>query len=131
MENSYLIGYIKGLMNMASSMSTAIGPSYVTVKYYTKAEYEVLIKRKQINIYESEKSLEDIFNAWFGDKKISESLLYWMGFYLDKPLHIYESDSHFTDTLMDQEATTHSFIEDVYLIEYKEFIMCLVLGNNE
>jgi len=32
---------------------------------------------------------------------------------------------------MEQEMTPFSFIEDVYLVEYKNFIMCLIMGNNE
>ena len=131
MDNSQLISYIKGLMNLASSLSKNIGPSYVTVKYFNKKEFENLISRKKINIYDSNKSLKEVLNAWFNDKEIVEALIYWMGFYLDEPLKIDESKSDFHDTLMEQEMTNFSFIEDAYLIEYKTFVMCLIMGNNE
>ena len=50
---------------------------------------------------------------------------------IEKPVNIYQSNSDFHDTLMEQELTPFSFIEDVYLVEYKNFIMCLIMGNNE
>ncbi len=131
MDNSQLISYIKGLMNLASSLSKNIGPSYVTVKYFNKKEFENLISRRKINITDSNKSLKEVLNEWFNDKEIVDSIIYWMNLYLDDPIHIYESKSDFHNTLMEQEMTTFSFIEDAYLIEYKTFVMCLIIGNNE
>ena len=131
MDNYQLISYTKGLMNLASSLSKNIGPSYVTVKYFTKKEFENLVNRKKINIYDSNMTLKDILNAWFNDDKIVEALIYWLEIHLDEPTNIYQSNSDFHDTLMEQEMTPFSFIEDVYLVEYKNFIMCLIMGNNE
>ncbi len=131
MDNYQLISYTKGLMNLASSLSKNIGPSYVTVKYFTKKEFENLVSRKKINIYDSNKSLKEVLNAWFNDDQIVDSIIYWLEIHLENPVNIYQSNSDFHDTLMEQELTPFSFIEDVYLVEYKNFIMCLIMGNNE
>ena len=121
MNNEYIEGYLNGLMHISSSISNYIGPSYIEVYCYEKEEL-----LKKYNISPTDELLENKLNGWLGDKKLIESLLYYINNILKETTKVYEVNNE-----IDIDYTPFTFIEDAFVLETKEYMILFVLGNNE
>ena len=92
MKNHEIYGYqeyARGLMNLASSMSEWMGPSFCDAYCYLPEEFETEfirdMKMKKMPVYEEcPDSDREIFAQLFGreEKQLLDSLQYWLGFEL-------------------------------------------------
>ena len=136
-ENEY---YLKGIMNIASSISKNIGLSYIDVEVYNKERFkEEFCEYHRINIKELElnqrqNELKEALKEWFlDDKKIIESIIYWINNKLGKEKQIYKTTNKIIDLLCSNNKGNTIFytVEDVMFIEYEKEIIVFILGNNE
>ncbi len=127
MNKLYLSAYLDGLLNMASSLSKSIGPSLVSVNCYDKKEFD---KEYKIDYSPTSLSYEDKLKEWFVDeKKVVESILYWTNRYIKDIKKIYIINKKDLDLF--KKDNPLYFIDDVFIIETKDFMVTFVLGNNE
>ena len=135
MNKEQLIDYLNGLFQMASSLSDYIGPSYIKVDCYLKEEFKEEFCNnyniKGLDIKKSNKTIETALLDWFGtDEKIIESILYWLNINNIKIKTIY----YFSEDLLNNLNNQHQdfyFLEDIIIAEISEYIIILLLGNNE
>lgn len=135
MNKEQLIDYLNGLFQMASSLSDYIGPSYIKVDCYLKEEFKEEFCNnyniKKLDIKKSNKTIETALLDWFGtDEKIIESILYWLNINNIKIKTIY----YFSEDLLNNLNNQHQdfyFLEDIIIAESSEYIIILLLGNNE
>lgn len=135
MNKEQLIDYLNGLFQMASSLSDYIGPSYIKVDCYLKEEFKEEFCNnyniKELDIKKSNKTIETALLDWFGtDEKIIESILYWLNINNIKIKTIY----YFSEDLLNNLNNQHQdfyFLEDIIIAESSEYIIILLLGNNE
>jgi len=132
--------YVEGLFKMASSLSKNMGPSYINASIYSKDTFiekfskNYQIDKKYLNLFPTKRSLEDVLHEWLNDKKIEESLIYWLETEIGKNIKTLSSDdARIIDVLSGSENGLSGFytLEDIYFIEYDEFYLVLMLGNNE
>ena len=135
MNKEQLIDYLNGLFQMASSLSDYIGPSYIKVDCYLKEEFKEEFCNnyniKGLDIKKSNKTIETALLDWFGtDEKIIESILYWLNINNIKIKTIY----YFSEDLLNNLNNQHQdfyFLEDIIIADSSEYIIILLLGNNE
>ena len=135
MNKEQLIDYLNGLFQMASSLSEYIGPSYIKVDCYLKEEFKEKFRDnynlKEVNIEKSSKNIEAALLDWFGlDKRIIESILYWLNMNYIKIKSIYYLSEDLLNNLNTQQKDFY-FLEDIIIAESEEYIIVLLLGNNE
>ena len=120
--------YLNGLMNMASSLSSSIGPSYIMVDCYKKTRFK---KESNINeIIPTTLSFSEKLKEWFGeDKKTIESILYWTKSKIKEKIKIYEIDSKEYEKI--EKYTPFYIIDDIFVLETKQYMILYILGNNE
>lgn len=131
--------YLRGIMNMASSASKSIGPSYVEVECYDKDEFLEEFKknyRVTINIEELEKTdnnLKNVIGNWFyNEEKIAESIDYWFNLHLDNIENIYVPSVDTINEIEENKVNSYFYIiEDLIFVELKDKIIVFILGNNE
>ena len=125
---------------MASACSKGIGPSFIEVdcfkkKNYKKEFYKLYeIKDDVIDLEISDYSLEDILLSWLKDKELVLNLLYLMEFKIGEPLAVYTNkDSKILDLISRESGGVSMFYmaEDIYFVEFKNYMVCFTLGNNE
>ena len=137
-----LSSYLTGLTNLASSISKEIGPSFIDVDCMDKDNYEEAfakrynISKDLIELKEEDMSLEQILKAWLGEsnKELIESLLYWIEFKVGKSIKVYtEKNNKLIDALSRCEGGISMFyiVDDIYFVEFDEYMVCFSLGNNE
>ena len=143
MENKFISSYISGLTNMASSCSNEIGPSYISADCFNKKNFKKEFSKyykipiECIKIEESKKTLEQVFSEWLGKKgdDIIENLLYWIKLCVGEPIKTFDlsEDSNLINILSrcDNGISEFYFVEDVFFVEYKEYMVCFIIGNNE
>ncbi len=135
MNKEQLIDYLNGLFQMASSLSDYIGPSYIKVDCYLKEEFKEEFCNnyniKGLDIKKSNKTIETALLDWFGtDEKIIESILYWLNINNIKIKTIYYFSEDLLNNLNNQQQDFY-FLEDIIIAEISEYIIILLLGNNE
>ena len=134
--------YISGLVNMASSISTWMGPSFMDAICFKKETYLEdfsnfhKIKIEEIKIHEINISLEEFIKNNFGnDKKLIEGLSYWIPRQAGEFIKIYEQDENSRlNELLEKSKygkTPFFFIEDVVFIEFEDMTIAFITGNNE
>ena len=136
MEESYYDGYLTGLLNMASSLSQNIGPSYVKVNCYEKKTFKkefcdfYEIKKEEINLIDTEQSLETTLLDWFQDKKMVESITYWFNLTIRGDKKVYLAEEKLINILDSKRKDFYS-LDDLFFVECKKYIFVFLLGNNE
>ena len=75
MKKKLMSHYLEGLLNMASSVSKSISPSYVKVNCYNKKDFkEKFIKeyriKEDLKLIETKESLTSTLLNWFYEKKL-------------------------------------------------------------
>lgn len=134
--------YVDGLVNMASSCSEYMMPSYMRAICFKKKNYKKAfcnfykIPEKELEIIETSLTLKDFIIQSFGNiKEITEGLTHW--------LHIEVGDSKKILTVPDSSKVLNLlsgsdggisgfyFVEDIYFIEFDKMIVCFIIGNDE
>ena len=131
--------YLRGIMNMASSVSKSIGPSYIEVECYDKNDFVEKFKKNYkvvINLEELEKTdnnLKKVIGNWFyNEEKIAESIDYWFNLRLDQIENIYIPSVDIINEIENNKVNSYFYIiEDLIFIEQKDKIIVFILGNNE
>jgi len=127
MNSEYLGSYLNGLMNMASSNSKYIGPSFVEVDCFTKEEFK---KYYKIEISPTTLNFEDMINEWFcDDKNVIESIIYWTNNKIKDIKKVYIVDDK--DYELFRKYNPFYSIDDIFILETKKYLITYVLGNNE
>lgn len=134
--------YISGLVNMASSMSSWMGPSFMDAICFNKDDYLEKfssfhkIKKEDIKLHELNISLEEFIKNNFGeDKKLIEGLSYWIkrkaGDF--KKIYVQDDNSKLNELLEKSQykKTPFFFIENVVFIEFENMVIAFITGNNE
>ena len=130
--------YLKGLMNISSSISKNIGLSYIDVEVYNKKNFnEEFCKYHKINELKLKKLnilLPEALKEWFFEEdKLIESILYWINYNIGKAKEIYNTENKTIEKLCTSNKGISKFytVEDIYFIEYDKEIIVFILGNNE
>ena len=131
--------YLRGVMNIASSVSKNIGPSYIEVECYDKSEFEEEFKRNykiNIKLEELEKlnnSLEDALKIWFyNEKSLIDSINYLFRLHLPEIKNIYYITEELINEIRNKKVNSIFYdIEDFIFIELEDKIIIFILGNNE
>lgn len=133
----YLTSYLSGIMNMASSLSKSIGPSYAKVDCYDKKNFKkefcnyYKIKEEDLNLIDTPNSLETTLLDWFIDEKeIVESITYWFNLKDRGEKKVYLSDEKLVNLLCDKRKDFY-FLDDLFFVECNKKIYVFLLGNNE
>ena len=135
MEKVYLSGYLEGMMNLSSSLSKNIGPSYIKVHCYEKKKFKedfckyYKIKENELKLIETDKSLESTLLDWLQDKKMVESIIYWFNIELRDEKKVYLSEELIYQ--LDDKRKDFYILEDLFFVECKKYIFVFMLGNNE
>lgn len=138
--NQNLTSYLTGLTNLASSISKNIGPSYMESdcfkkenyikefsKYYGIDEQDILLKKYNI-------TLEEFFKTYLGPNKLLlDSLIYWIEYTLGTPQNIYTANDKLLELISRNNKGISPFytLEDIIYVEFKKYIVCFMIGNNE
>ncbi|MEE3342723.1 MAG: hypothetical protein VZS44_01375 [Bacilli bacterium] len=134
--------YLTGLTNLASSISSYIGPSFIEVDCMYKKDYKksfankYKIKEELIELEETNKTLEQILASWLGtdEKKLLESLLYWINLEIGNPIKVYTiKNNKLLDSLgrCDGGISMFYLMDDMFFVEFKKYMVCFTMGNNE
>ena len=141
----YLEGYssyIDGLVNMASSCSEYMMPSYMRAICFKKKNYKKAfcnfykIPEKELEIIETSLTLKDFINQSFGNiKEITEGLTQWLHMEVGdyKKVLTVSENSKVLDLLSGSDGGIGGFytVEDIYFIEFDKMIVCFIIGNDE
>ena len=134
--------YITGLTHMASSLSPGRNPSFVEADCFDLKDCKkdfakwYRISEKLLELTPMERSLEELLAEWINDRgEVLEALLHHMRCCLGEPVALHEP-VHFrklADKLSRSEGgiSAFYFVEDICFVEYKKYMLCLMLGNNE
>lgn len=134
--------YISGLVNMASSCSTKIGPSYLQADCFEKKNYQKKfltmyeIPEDIFHLVEYNKSLEKLLIDILGNRKeMIDGLLHWIIREAGEVKMIYTvPDDSKVMQFIGAETGGYGpfyFCEDIYFIECDRFVICLMMGNDE
>ncbi len=141
MVQTRLSNYLSGIMNLASSLSTWIGPSYIEVECYQKEDaLSTLLKDYHVpkEEYEWEEvkiSFMDLLQEILGkDQKLLESIHYWINFHIGEPIKITTpKDNKLLYKMSGSEGGNSPFyiVDNLYWIEFKDYMVFFIIGNNE
>ncbi len=135
--------YITGLTNLASYYSEEIGPSYIEADCFDLKNYKDDFSKyhnvspNDFKLVDTNKELKDVLLSWLGSKdiKIIDGIIHWINVYIGSPKKIYsiKCSDDFLDSLsiFNGGSSRFYFIEDIYFVEFKEYMVCFILGNNE
>ncbi len=131
MNENTIRSYLNGLMNMASSLSKSIGPSYIIVDCYKKEELEKLKKDYHIKkITPSTLSFKEKLGEWFLEERITiESILYWSERKIKEERNIYDIEREDFEKM--EKYTPFYIIDDAFILETDKYLILYILGNNE
>lgn len=119
---SSLSNYFTGMSLMASSMIKS--PSYVTIDVYKKDVRQIP------TFIKSQYTFDEVLNAFFYKRKdIVETVSFMMEHKLGEPISVYELNEKDLNKI--EEESVYYILEDAYVIEYKKYIVYLMIGNNE
>ena len=129
--------YLEGILNMASSLSKNIGPSYIKVDCYLKEDFKEQLSKyykvpiDKINFLKTNETLESALSNWFGNEnKIIESITYWFNLKVKGAKVIYYSEEELKN-ILDNKQMDFYCLDDLFFVESKEYIFVFQLGNNE
>ncbi|MBR2678816.1 MAG: hypothetical protein IKE63_05315 [Bacilli bacterium] len=133
--------YVSGLVNMASSVSKYIGPSYLQADCYELKDYVddfcamYEIPKDIVHLEEYKHSLEELLKSILGTSEgLIEGLLHWLHREIGEVKKIYTVPDNKVLELIGAETGGYGpfyFCEDLYFIETDKMVLCLLLGNDE
>ena len=136
MEETYYDGYLTGLLNMASSLSDYIGPSYIKVNCYEKKNFKkefseiYKINKEELNLIETENSIETTLLDWFQDKKMVDSITYWFNVTIRGDKKVYLAEDKLVN-ILDSKRNDFYSLDNLFFVECKKYMFVFLLGNNE
>ena len=141
MENNELNCYLNGLLDIASSVSVWIGPSYVTAKVFDNDAfltgfYEYYHYDPDV-LLDTVLSFDELLRQWFGDeektdKKTVQALSYHIGKRFGKAEKVYSVKEDFLQQLEKKNSPVpFTFVEDMAAVRFEKHTVCFVAGNNE
>ena len=125
MEETYYDGYLTGLLNMASSLSDYIGPSYIKVNCYEKKKF----KKEFSEIYKINKEEINLIEC-FQDKKMVDSITYWFNVTIRGDKKVYLAEEKLVN-ILDSKRNDFYSLDDLFFVECKKYMFVFLLGNNE
>ena len=141
MYQKRLSNYLSGIMNLASSLSTWIGPSYIEVECYQKEQAlsnlikEYHLPKEEYEMIEVNIAFKELLKELLGDEeRLLESINYWISFYMGESIKIRRPKNRkLIDRLGRSEGGNSPFyiVDDVYEIEFQEYMAFFIIGNNE
>lgn len=129
--------YIDGLITMASSLSKKISHSGIyTTCFKNKNFKEELYKHYKLslnNLIKENQTLKEILSLYL-EENLVNSLIDLLEHDLGKEINI--------STIQNKEEleklscfkggkVPFYFVEEFYIVEYKDYFLCLIMGNNE
>ena len=132
----YYSSYLEGILNMASSLSNNIGPSYIKVDCYKKKSFRkefckfYEIEDQDLKYIESNKTLDSALLDWLQDKKIVESIMYWFNIKLQGEKKVFLPNENIINILDTKQKDFYS-LDDLFFVECRQYIFVFLLGNNE
>lgn len=137
--NSVLSSYFTGLTNMLSSVSSNIGPSFIEVKCFDLKKYKeefaeyYEIDISDVKLEKTNYDFKEMLNNWFIEDELTYSLIYWIKLKIGEANCVYETNSKLSNLLSNSEGgnTIFYIVDDIYFVEFKKYMLCFILGNNE
>ena len=132
--------YMNGLFDMASGISKSLGPSGISVFGFAKKDFIKHFKKffgikGDIELVDSSDTFDSILFDWFKDGAVVSELLYLMISELGDINRILVSsdDTYLRDELCSESGGLSGFyfVEDVYFVEFHDYMICFIIGNNE
>jgi hypothetical protein len=121
MYNEKISKIINKLTLDASNINKS--PSYVMVEAYDKEKFNknILVK---CNV-----KYEDAFKYWFNDSNLTDKLFKSIKEIVGDPINIYEVTKKEFKKI--EKDSMFYFLEDVYVVEYNNYYIYYLIGNNE
>ena len=129
--------YIDGLVTMATSLSKKISHSGIDTTCFKsknfKEEFSKYYKVSLNKVIDENKSLKEILSLYL-EENLVNNLTYLIQNDLGKEISIYTvEDINSLEKLscFNGGKVPFYFIEDIYIVEYKKYFVCFIMGNNE
>lgn len=127
--------YILGLTTMATYLYS---PSSVTIDCFSKENYQkdiantFGIKKEIISLEKVSQSLQVFVKEYFRlDEDQTKHFIYNLEKEAGKCLNIYDAKTEELLIALEGDKTPFTFIEKVYLMEFENLWICMMIGNNE
>ncbi len=123
--NNELSNYINGLVNMASSVSNKISCSYIIAYCFNKdcfiKEFTKQFKIKKIVL----EPVDDHYLTNYLEDSLIDKLNYWLKFKIGHINSVYVINN------VNLKNILFSYVEDIIVLEYDDYMLSLIIGNNE
>ena len=130
-----LEAYIDGIISLAKEQAHNLKRSDISIELYWKDDYkDKLFKNhhiEEIPVRELEQTLNAALNDWFFNNDIVTCIVKLLEKEMDPAKKIYTTQWGIDlDTLFDKNKPFYN-IEDLLMIEFSEYILVIVLGNEK
>ena len=133
--------YLSGLIDLTTSLSKKINPSFINVTCFKKNKFKENFSKyykipiNKIKLNKSNKNIDKLLKSWLGNNKVVTNLIDIINKELDIPINTYipTKDSKLDSLLSgyNRGLSGMYFVEEIYFIEYNNYMICYILGNNE
>lgn len=132
--------YITGILNLASSVSDWMGPSFCDAYCYAPETFEKKVvqdlKLKTMFHYEDSSQTErEVFAELFGDdRKLLEGMEYWIMMKIGdfQKVCTIKDEHQICDRMFRKYNNTRFYtVETIRMLVYEKAILIMVCGNNE
>ena len=141
MENTGLGSYLRGLLDLASSLSVWMGPSYVVPVVFENETFGEDLKKycglDEESLQPSGLSFGDFTYLLFGyedkaDKNVSDTLMYFIKKKFGEPSRIRLLKEDCFD-IIEKKSSPFPFTaaEEAAAVEFEKYTVFFVTGNNE
>ena len=139
----YLSNYVAGLVNMASSCSKTMGPSYVDADCFSRENFEdefanlYNVNKDEIKLTEINKSFRDVLSDLFGTDTygLIDGLEHWIHMKAGDSIKLYRisEDCRLSELLSGDNGGCGAFffMEDIFFFEFEKMVICFMIGNDE
>ena len=133
MNNKYLEAYTLGIFSLAKEQSENLKKSDITIDLYQKDTYQDKLNKlhriENPQIEELNETLEQALNDWFIDQSAVKGATTLLQETFGNSKKIYTITKGIDDIF--KKNKPYYTIEDLLIIEFKEYIIWIILGNNE
>ena len=125
--------YINGVISLAKEQSDNLKQSEITIELYPKEDYEDKINKihrvEDIPLRELNQNLEASLNDWLSDSKAVACTSRLLERELGKTKKIYTIQNRSLDEVF-KKNKPYFYIEDILIIEFNDYYLWIILGNN-